>query len=485
MLRSFLTSNKVLLRKQQTGLFILTVVLAVFIPLYPKLPLVGVAGTFVAVRLEDVLIAIALLYWLIYIILNGQVKKLISDKLIQALFLFFFAGALSVISAVYITQTIAPHLATLHYLRRVELMMLLPLAYTAVRTRRQLMILLGSLGAVTLIVIIYAFGQQFLHWPLISTTNSEFSKGQILYLTPDARVSSSFAGHYDLAVYLMMVLSVVTAIFFGFKNRLIQLTTAVIGAGSFIVLVMTAARFSFAAALGGIALSLVLVRKKIFLGLMVLAAILAIAYPSQLRDRLVSTVSVNLLDQGERFETPSPLPSATPLASGDEKSKEATSSPEEATLSAEEQKLQKRFVNIAEGEPVDSTQLGVYRSLSIRLDVEWPRALRAFYRNIFLGSGYAALGVAVDNDFLRALGETGLIGTTAFLLILLIVLMRLITLYKSTKNDKLLKFFYGGTISMLIAFCLNGIFIDVFEASKVASLLWLFLGASLGLRKQE
>ena len=57
------------------------------------------------------------------------------------------------------------------------------------------------------------------------------------------------------------------------------------------------------------------------------------------------------------------------------------------------------------------------RSTSIRLNVEWPRALRAFKKNPLLGTGYSSITLATDNDFLRLFGEVGILGFLSFLLI--------------------------------------------------------------------
>ena len=83
-----------------------------------------------------------------------------------------------------------------------------------------LWILLGILALTVLTVNGYALGQQYLDWPVISTTNSEFSKGLILRLTPGARVNSTFAGHYDLAVFLAMAIVILTALFFAVSKRI-------------------------------------------------------------------------------------------------------------------------------------------------------------------------------------------------------------------------------------------------------------------------
>src|SRR3990167_10675400 len=48
------------------------------------------------------------------------------------------------------------------------------------------------------------------------------------------------------------------------------------------------------------------------------------------------------------------------------------------------------------------------RSFNIRLKAEWPRAIRAFLKNPVLGTGYSSVGLAVDNDYLRSLAESGI-----------------------------------------------------------------------------
>lgn len=461
-------------------LYWLNILTIVFIPLYPKLPLFNVKGTFIAVRLEDFLVSLVLLLWGVYILLSKQVWLTLKNRILQTFLLFFGIGLLSVFSGVFLTHSVTLNLGVLNWLRRVELMMLAPVLWSVVDSKKQIKQILAVLSAVTLIVVIYAFGQQYLHWPVISTTNSEFSKGQILYLTPGARANSTFAGYYDLAIYLMMVLVVVTAIFFALNKRL-KVVSAVLFMLSFVVLIMTAARQSFAAAVIGILLALLLTgKKKLIIGFMILLLV-AVIYPSQLRDRLISTVTVNLLHQGERYTAQSlgqanrsqlniPTLATTKATQSAEASKSASASGKIAS-------------DITPGEPVDTTQLGVYRSFEIRFKVEWPRAIRALEKNPFLGTGYSSIGEATDNDILRSLGEVGFLGTLAFALVLFAVLKPLIRMLKF--QDKFLRFFVAGVIAMILAFVINGTFIDVFEASKVATLFWMMVGTALAVEKMR
>jgi hypothetical protein len=464
----------------------LVIFLLAFIPLYPKFPLMGVSGTFVSIRLEDLIIAFVMGFWLIYIILSGNLKKYLQDKLIQSILLFFFIGLVSLFSGIFVTQTVKPSLGVLHYLRRVEFIMLLPVVLSIVRTRKQALISLTVLSMVVLSVNIYAFGQQYLHWPVISTTNSEFSKGQILYLTPGARVNSTFAGHYDLAAFLVMALVIFSAVFFAVKGLILKTWVVILTGMSFVVLVLTAARQSFVAALIGITAALIMTGKKNFVILLLIAAVAAVAYPSQLRDRLVSTLTINLLNEGQRYNSQDDVDNARnklniQTLQVDVASREAVLKSQEATLSATDSN--KVASDIVPGEPVDTTDLGVYRSFGIRFDVEWPRAIRAFEKNPLLGTGYSSLELATDNDILRMLGEVGLLGTLAFCLIFVELVRRIRR--NMSSGDKFSRYFSAGVLAMILAFVLNAVFIDVFEASKVASLFWMFVGINLGINGKK
>lgn len=465
---------KILISAIEKVLFLLVIFLFAFIPLYPKFPLFNVAGTFVAVRIEDLFIALTFALWAVFIFLSGSLKKFLGDKLNLALILFFAVGLLAVFSANFLTHTVTPHLSFLHWLRRVEFMMLLPIVATIVRTRKQFLLIVTLLSVVVLLVNIYALGQQYLNWPVISTTNTEFSKGLILRLTEDARVNSTFAGHYDLAVFLAMTLVLVASLFFMVRN-LWKLWMMVLILLSTWVLVMTAARLSFVAAALGIFTALFLLGKKKYLALFIVILTLILIYPSQLRDRLISTVTVNIFNLGQKYEG----------KTEDQRIRSRLNIPSVAIKTSSESAQTAIFAtqsgqtptDITPGEPVDTTQLGVYRSFAIRFNIEWPRAINAFIKNPLLGTGYSSLDIATDNDFLRSLGEVGILGTISFGFVLLEAVKRIYSKVKS--DDRLLRYFSVGILSMIAAFLINGLFIDVFEASKVASLFWMIVGLAL------
>ncbi|MBU1256306.1 O-antigen ligase family protein, partial [Patescibacteria group bacterium] len=118
------------------------------------------------------------------------------------------------------------------------------------------------------------------------------------------------------------------------------------------------------------------------------------------------------------------------------------------------------------------------RSTSIRIDVEWPRAIRSFYKNPFLGTGYSSLGLATDNDYLRSLGETGMLGLLSFIAVLIALVKSIFSRLKKATNttDKTLVI---ASIGVFTAMTVIAVFIDTFEASKIAIMFWSIMGLSL------
>ncbi len=440
--------------------------LTVFIILYPKFPLINIPGTYVAIRIEDFLISFVLLFW--FVLNLSRLKYILSKPITQAFLVFWFIGLVSLVSGIFVTHTVVAHLGFLHWLRRIEEMSLFFVGVSALSNRSQLKIILKTFLLVTLVVVLYGLGQIYLHFPVISTTNREFSKGLVLELTPGARPNSTFAGHYDLAVYLSIVIIYLASMFFVYKNIISKILITVIGGISFLLLGFTAARVSFIATLVGVATFFWFTGKKILIIGLILAAVLVVGAVPELRHRLVATVTVNLLEGGGPKYEPAqlvPSPSPSPFEKG---SKVASSSAAPATKSAT------LAPDIVAGEPVNTTELGVFRSYNIRLAVEWPRALAALLKNPILGTGYSSISIATDNDILRSLGETGLLGTLAFALIFLCLFRGLLRM--ESGKERLERFFVISALCAMIAVLITGLFIDAFEASKVASFFWILMG---------
>src|SRR5574341_1180367 len=104
--------------------------LLLFIPLYPKLPLVDITQTWVYVRLDDVFVGLV-----VGIFLFVQARKRwggFQTQLTVPILLYWGIGLLSLIFSIVVLRGMIPHffphLAILHYLRRVEYMVVFFLA---------------------------------------------------------------------------------------------------------------------------------------------------------------------------------------------------------------------------------------------------------------------------------------------------------------------------------------------------------------------
>ncbi len=451
-------------------LFWLLMGLVIFIPLYPKFPFFNVPGTYVAIRLEDLFIAITIFSWFIYHLVYK--REIFRNLYFQVFLLFWFVGFVSLLSALLITQSVVPHLGFLHWLRRLEFMLLFWIAATSITSRQHIKYLLWAFIFATLVVVIYGFGQLFFGFKVVTTVDKDFSTGILSTLSPNGRVNSTFAGHYDLSIYLSYFLIVMAGVFFYVKRAWMRLGIILLSVPSFILLTYAASRISFFATFAGLVLVLLLLKKRsMIIGLILFCILLIIAVP-QFRGRIVATLNVNILNKVERTYTPSPTPIIL--------NKLIVPSRESEEAIAEAKAKQGLPRDIAAGESTDYTELEVGRSIAIRLTDEWPRALHALYKNPFLGTGYSSISLATDNDYLRALGETGVIGFVSIMLIFWVLLRRFIA--EIHTNDRFTKLFYIVIIGIVIDAAITALFIDILEASKVASLFWILLGVAWAIK---
>ncbi len=117
-------------------------------------------------------------------------------------------------------------------------------------------------------------------------------------------------------------------------------------------------------------------------------------------------------------------------------------------------------------------------SFSTRLQVEWPRAINAFKKNPILGTGASSITESSDGDYFRWLGEFGLAGFISFTTILFILSNYIFQ--KTKEQSKDIQILFYSFIFALMGLMINGILIDVFEASKVAFMFWFTVGSYIG-----
>lgn len=491
--------------------------LLVFIPLYPKLPLLDVLpGYIVRVRLEDFLVSFCIVIWVVWLL--RKKVNLRENILVKPIIAYLVVGLLSILSAIFIIQTIPKegiHIQKifLHLLRRIEYFSLFFIFYSSVKNIRTFKIFTGLLVATVIGVAFYGFGQKYLYWPAFSTMNREFSKGWVLYLTEHARVLSTFGGHYDLAAYIMMMLVLLWSLFFAVKRYLIKAFLFLIIAASFWTLILTASRTSFLAYLVGITVMLFFwaykkgIRWSIsrWFAVVLLSIVVMLSF-GDLSERFTKLLRIDERLSGIKSLVMSPIgkpPSDRAMFLENNPNlalSQITSKSDQPPTPLRPSDVYQDiplYVPAASGSATTSAVGRTYSktafiydlSTAIRLDALWPMAIAGFKRNPLLGSGYSTLNKtqqnqfteaeSTDNDYLRSLGETGLLGFVTFFGTLLFILYYIWrNLYLA--RDPLVFSIFIGLSGLLVGLLVNAIYIDVFESSKVAFSFWAVSGFILG-----
>ena len=527
---------------KENVLFLCTLGLLAFIPLYPKLPLLDVRHTWVYVRIEDFVVLLVLFFWGVT---KLHRKNSLNTPLTIPILLFWLIGAVATIHGLLLIFSnlgdVHGNVAFLSMLRRIEYMSMFFVAFSAMRDKRHLAWVAVVLTVTVIAVALYGIGQKYVGFPAFLTMNEEFAKGIPIRLSGLSRISSTFSGHYDLAAYLVLVLPILVSMVFGIKNGLARMTLILTSFLGLVVMVMTVSRISLFALVASVGFVVFVQKRKLILfsvPVILLGGLVLVRISPGIVERFGNTVrEIDVLVDAKSGEavghsknvsntyfaqktvkqvlsrdinnlytnaSPSgaivipytrleadPVLFVEPNAPTGENLPQGTGYinlalapvtrklghfyfepiPKAATTSAE--------VFIINGDFLLKKVFAYDLSFTTRFQGEWPRAMDTFRRNILLGSGYGSVGLAVDNSYLRMLAEVGLLGFGTFLAIFVLTLLYI----RKTLPDvdtKEARSFIIGFVAGVGGLAINAFFIDVFEASKVAFVLWLLFGVTLG-----
>lgn len=510
---------------QENWFLLMCLSLLVFIAFYPKIPLAEIIpGYIVRVRLEDFFVVGALAVFG-YLWLRG--KMTIKTPITWMLIAYVGVNILSILSAIFLNHTVplnSLHIGKmlLHFGRRLEYFTLFFLFFNAVKSFRHVRMILIAAMIMILGISAYGYGQKYLYWPVYSTMNREFSKGVRLVLTDHARVPSTFGGHYDMSAWLMFLLIMTLAVLFlskNWKEKSALITVFVVG---FWLLILGSSRSSFLAYLLGVGVLILMVgvyKKSLWwtisrgfvvfafsLGVMVTLGDLssrfsqlgfikqANTYLAGLQKPITkqpeNSVKVEPVTDTDQLPTPAKpaptsvavvLPTATPRVLPPDVYKDI---PDLKNVTAT---VGGKTVTKVVEVPREFTDCTYTYGLSacIRFDTLWPRAINGFIRNPFVGSGPSTLtkqyrdefteAESTDNDFLRTLGEVGLLGALAFYGPIFLFMKRSVDVLSGKPRALTAAVLLGITAGSLGMF-INALYIDVFAASKVAFMYWALMG---------
>jgi len=529
-------------------LFLVTLFLLVFIPLYPKKPLLDVVNTWVYVRAEDFIVLSVLLLW---ITLLFRKKITLKTPLTMPILLFWIAGAVSTIHGVLLIfpgiANVFPNVAFLSMLRRIEYISLFFIAFAGLKDKRALPWIVAALTVTLFFVFLYGMGQKYFGFPAYLTMNEEFAKGAPIQLSALSRVPSTFGGHYDLAAYLVLVIPIVASMIFGFRNWFIKILLFLTVSSGFILLFMTVSRVSFFVVFISLAGVLFFHKKRwVIFSLPIVAilfGLLFLIFSPRLINRFGSTVKeIDVLVNAQTGEALGNIKEITPINFKDKivkrrifRTKDDIDANQQNTTEDSQQASSSAILpyvslpaqgvllvppnastgeNLPQGTGYTNLSLSPVRkqlteffyqsknapsevlmfsgkflikrasaydlSFTTRYQGEWPHAIEAFKRNIFLGSGYSSISLAIDNSYLRMLGEVGFLGFASFLIIFIVAGIYIKQALQKV-DSPVVRSFVIGFAAGLFGLALNATLIDVFEASKVAFYLWLLMGITLGI----
>ncbi len=500
-----------------------------FIPLYPKLPSVHINHVWVYIRLEDFLILALSLIWLVQI-LRKKIK--FYWPLAIPIILYWICGFFSFLNSLYLAPSIPNFFASIAFLsygRHLEYMILFPIGFSIVKTKEDIKQFFIFLSISTIGIILYGLGQRYYLYlwsafpkffetysfcfPSFQTGNEEFAKGVALCLPSDARITSTFGGHYDLAAFMVMIAPIFGSLAILAKKFYQKIIYFLIFTGSLMLLIFTASRISYVAYLIGFAFTFIFLKKKKWIiPFTIFSIILLLIFSSSTAKRFLETIRfTNIVtnNQGQVVGvTASSLPSNlqnkisknadvieanTPsqslptgsgfitLPTGGQKTNVAVV---QSSLTAAQQKQLKLTnggvqISTVSGSFLIQKALVYDISFTTRFQGEWPTAWKAFMRNPIIGQGFSTITLATDGEYFRILGESGTLGLISLFLVFSFIGGLFTDKEKYLKNNlnRVLVFgLAGGVIGVL----LNGTFIDVLEASKVAETMWLFLGIAAG-----
>jgi hypothetical protein len=499
-----------------------------------------IQGYIVRMRLEDLLVLFTLLVWFVQLVR----RKIIFPKnfIGYGMLIYLAIGLLSVLSAMYVTHTVPlerVHILKiwLHWFRRIEYFSLFFITYSAIRTKKDLLLFAKIAFATFVGVILYGIGQKYFYFPAFSTMNREFSKGVRLYLQPNSRLLSTFGGHYDLAGYLMMILSFSLPAAWLVTKKILKSLFYITSLVAYWCLVLTTSRTSFIGFLAGITVVALLLAKshgwgwtiKRWLATMFVSFVIMFTFSNLLerflqvlpnketRDyilELQKVVNQPFVQEPQNTQTITTLPSLLGFLFKNEKpvvveltdnektqldlvasSSDMPPSPVKpipkpianlpSDVSQESENIRKEVAEEGggtyTGPEYSPNALKYGLSMAIRLDALWPQAIKGWQRSPLLGSGYSTLvksnneeftfAESTDNDYLRMLGETGLLGSIAFLGIIYFVMKEAI--FGLKQSTGIIQIISLGAIGATVAMLVTATYIDIFESSKVAYVFWM------------
>ena len=418
----------------------------IYVITMPKISIISVPGTHVGIRGEDALIALFLVTFLIKQAVKPSFSYNTYFKKINTRFtLYAVACFLSVLYGIYQGFIDNPLLGFMFLFRKIEYFIFMFLGYLYFRKQKDMKMFFRVIDISVIFLLLVGLLQKV---GAVGAIQSGEYKADATF-----RIMSTFSGPYEYAAFLLLITPIYIhrlangghkwlSVFFLILNAYaILITESRISLVAFFIILL----IGFWKAVKGQAL-------KIFILGYVAVACLVGGYLIQnlMPSSAAKTANVQSESPLERFQS----------------------------LNLDAMFLETEYAYKMRDYQtflVKGPQLyfeGSDLSYSMRMS-KWLNYIDGVQHNPIFGLGLSTTGEAVDGNYIRYLAESGILGFVLWIILIAFILKLSKHLMKRGVFEG--QFVYLAIISMLI----SAVFIDVFEASKAAMVLWFIIGAML------
>jgi len=405
----------------------LLISLLIFIPLFPKIDMIQVPGTFTTIRIEDFVLALAILWSLVIMLRERGIIKIGAFS--NVLILYIIISLFSLFAGVLQGTVELGWTPFLYFLRRIEYLSLLYVGYI-LSNERSIGMINKWVVRIFFIVALIAILQKlkiigvFLHGAYITSI--------------EGRMFSTFAapGEFAAFISILFVFSIM-GIFSAKKVQ--QLYWGMLAAFQLYVLSLSASRAEFMSLPVVVGLFAIIKRqtKYVILIFLLLAALFIVVAPTEKFYALLSPETVDIIKD---------------IAAG-----------------AKTIDIHRTFEMQRRG--AVNYELSAVERITI-----WSSAFSKFLCYPLLGVGQSAFGDYVDNNYIRILAENGILGFMAFFLLIYFLCKDCIKVYNNTAMPNEVRNYALVILLIIINLSVASLMVDAFEMSKIAFFLWLLVG---------
>lgn len=417
-----------------------------FILVFPKIAVMSVPGTYIGIRGEDLLIGIAFAAFYLWRTAFKHAEMDVdkdTSQLVKAMAVYLFVCAISTFYGTWRGYMEQPLLGAMFWFRKFEYMFLALLGYYVFRSLRGASNIVIRITHVCTAIIIgvglLQLGGYVGGWAM-GTYRSLIEMAEF-------RIMSVFSGPYEYGAYLVMITPLYLFRSLRGNNKLAHFAVLIMIAAS---LYFTQARVALVAFI--VVVFLMLFRSRrwplvILLSLGILIGAVMVPFGK------------GVVPLPERFSSVNPVP----------------------MMQEFEYRWQHRDFDLylKYGALLDFSQTSDV-SWSYRMS-KWANILDGFMKNPVFGVGLSVTNEAVDGNYIRYLAESGLVGFISWLLLMSLVWRRTKTKCADPQDELIRLMVRYGVFGLAIQATL----IDIFEASKIAMMLWFLVGALYAIQREE